>query len=62
MQDKLNQAIESKMNLIISTSEEIDHYRKLIQQIAQNKLGCQLLSDFDNSNSNANGMKRNGYY
>ena len=68
MQEKLNNAIESKMKLIISTSEEIDHYRKLIQQIAQNKLGCQLLSDFvDNNNNNNNQHKshrngRNGYY
>ncbi len=60
MQNKLNRAIESKMKLIITTSEEIDHYRKLIQQIAQNKLGCQLLSDFGNT---SNGIKRkNGYY
>eukprot|EP00484_Ammonia_sp_Unknown_P029435 CAMPEP_0197034114 /NCGR_PEP_ID=MMETSP1384-20130603/12315_1 /TAXON_ID=29189 /ORGANISM="Ammonia sp." /LENGTH=819 /DNA_ID=CAMNT_0042463999 /DNA_START=39 /DNA_END=2498 /DNA_ORIENTATION=- len=59
MQERLNNAVESKMKLIISTSEEIDHYRKLIQQIAQNKLGCQLLSDFTAS-SHQNG--KNGYY
>merc|ERR1719356_26458 len=46
LKDRLKNVIDSKMQLIISTSEEIDHYRKLIQQIAQNKLGCQLLSDF----------------
>ena len=63
MQEKLNNAIESKMKLIISTSEEIDHYRKLIQQIAQNKLGCQLLSDFANNDQHRrNGHNNNGYY
>jgi len=60
MQEKLNNAIESKMKLIISTSEEIDHYRKLIQQIAQNKLGCQLLSDFAKNNNDNNNQHRNG--
>merc|ERR1712228_125684 len=59
MQDALNNAIESKMKLIVSTSEEIDHYRKLIQQIAQNKLGCQILSDFLKPPSNGG---KNGYY
>merc|ERR1712173_98711 len=49
LRERLKNVIESKLQLIKSTSEEIDHYRKLIQQIAQNKLGCQLLSDFAKS-------------
>merc|ERR1712079_758528 len=49
LKNRLKNVIDSKLTLIKSTSEEIDHYRKLIQQIAQNKLGCQLLSDFANS-------------
>merc|ERR1711879_158297 len=52
LKNRLKNVIDSKLTLIKSTSEEIDHYRKLIQQIAQNKLGCQLLSDFANSKPN----------
>ena len=55
-QEALNNAIESKMKLVVSTSEEIDHYRKLIQQIAQNKLGCQILSDFLKPQNGKNGF------
>merc|ERR1712048_1087755 len=57
MQERLNNAIESKMKLVVSTSEEIDHYRKLIQQIAQNKLGCKILSEFIKPQNG-----KNGYY
>ena len=62
LKERLKNVIESKLQLIISTSEEIDHYRKLIQQIAQNKLGCQLLSDFAkyDAPSNHNGYRYNG--
>jgi len=75
LRERLKNVIESKLQLIKSTSEEIDHYRKLIQQIAQNKLGCQLLSDFaksahglhdEHSGYRYNGRRpmrpQNGYY
>ena len=71
LQDRLSNVIESKLQLIKSTSEEIDHFRKLIQQIAQNKLGCQLLSDFAKQHDEYGGYRhsarrplrpQNGYY
>eukprot|EP01084_Bolivina_argentea_P282411 483409_1 len=62
MQAKLQNAIQTKMKLIIATSEEIDHYRKLIQQIATNKLGCELLSDLSAAAAANAKNGSNGYY
>mmetsp|Transcript_39642 Transcript_39642/g.64855 ORF Transcript_39642/g.64855 Transcript_39642/m.64855 type:complete len:213 (+) Transcript_39642:3-641(+) len=59
MQEQLTRAIDSKIKLVASTSEEIDHYRHLIQQIAQNKMACQVLSEFTAAKPPP---PHNGYY